>query len=223
MKGMCQNSTRRVTWQNASGVNLSPIVGSRSVYSSIDEYLSIELTLAHNTHQEEYQIFDAFKAGNLSMVMDLIDLHLGVNAVDEWGQTPLMIACIQNYLQIVAALLNTRRPVVEVNLAKPSGYTALFYAVERAPVTIVQALLRRGADPNATLTQETSRGNTPLHYACLLEKPKVVESLLMYGANPVAKNEYGVTPLQLVPEEATTSVKLYIRKLIFEVGEFFFR
>jgi len=35
-----------------------------------------------------------------------------------------------------------------------SGYTALHYAIEKANLGIVLALLRRGADPNAKIRQE---------------------------------------------------------------------
>jgi ankyrin repeat protein len=55
----------------------------------------------------------------------------------------------------------------------------------------MQALLRKGADPNAAILQEGSKGNTALHFSCMLEKPKHAELLLMYGANLFAANEFG--------------------------------
>jgi ankyrin repeat protein len=57
----------------------------------------------------------------------------------------------------------------------------------------MQALLRKGADPNIAIRQEGSKGNTPLHFACMFEKPKHAEFLIAYGANPAAKNEFGQT------------------------------
>jgi ankyrin repeat protein len=38
-----------------------------------------------------------------------------------------------------------------------SGFTALFYAVQYASIEIVQALLRRGADPNSAVLQEVQK------------------------------------------------------------------
>jgi ankyrin repeat protein len=166
------------------------------------------------TSTEDYAIFDALKADNTTLALELIEQHKGVNAIDKWGQTPLMIAALEQRYTEIAALLNARRPSVNVNMAKPSGATALFYAVQFAQPMIVQAMLRRGADPNMSMKASSSLGNTPLHFACLMEKTKMAELLLEYGANPNAVNQYGQTPLQLVPADAVRSNKLYFNRMI---------
>lgn len=94
-----------------------------------------------------------------------------------------------------------------------SGITALFYAVEKATPSIVSALLRRGADPNARLLQEGATGNTPLHIACMLEKTKHAELLVEYGARPDALNQFNQSPLQLLPRDAVPSSKLFFKKM----------
>lgn len=215
---MCKNATRSLVWQHGSDINLTPLVFKSSSFdiTSLDEELSLVLTVVEVTSALDYQIFTAMRQKNNSLVMDLIEEHRGINAVDEWGQTPLMLAVISQNYNVLASLLNTRMPSVNVNLAKPSGFTALFYAVEHAPVGILQALLRRGADPNVAVLQDGSRGNTPLHFACLLEKFKHAEFLIEYGANPMSANEFGQTPLQLLPSGAVTSTKLNFKRL-FEV------
>ncbi len=58
-----------------------------------------------------------------------------------------------------------------------------------------------------------TRGNTPLHYACLLEKIKHVELLLEYGAIPDARNQYGQVPLQMLPGNSVRSTKLFLKKM----------
>ena len=214
IKGMCQNATRRLRWDSVTmlhGVALSPVIGVGQAVMDLDEALVMDLHVEHITDTTDYQIFDAFKQDNLSRVLDLIDEHVGVNAMDEYGQTPLMMAVARQQLAVVASLLNTRRPKVDVNMAKSSGFTALFYAVEKATPAILQALLRRGADPNVAVLQDGSRGNTPLHYACLLERAKQAEMLLEYGADPLATNEHGQTPLQVLPANAVRSVKLSLK------------
>ena len=82
---------------------------------------------------------------------------------------------------------------------------------------MLQALLRRGADPNVVIFQEGSRGSTPLHFACLLEKFKHAQLLLEYGANPLAMNEYGKTPSQLLPADIVPSLKIQFKR-IFDEG-----
>jgi hypothetical protein len=66
------------------------------------------------------------------------------------------------------------------------------------------------------MLSQGSKGNTPLHYACLLERTKHAELLLEYGALPDARNEHGQRPLDLLPRDAVRSTKLYFKR-IFDV------
>lgn len=88
--------------------------------------------------------------------------------------------------------------------------------MEKAAPGILQALLRRGADPNLAVTQDGSLGNTPLHYACLLEKVKHATLLLEYGANPYLQNEHGQTPYKMIPGDAVASTKRHYRQIFDE-------
>lgn len=115
---MCRNSTRKITWEDPAKLNLEPIFLPDSRIADLDEEISIVLRVVHITTAEDYQIFDAIKSGNMSLTLDLIDAHKGINAVDEWGQTALMIAVSSQNIEIIASLLNTRMPKVDVNLAK---------------------------------------------------------------------------------------------------------
>jgi hypothetical protein len=118
LKGMCKNSTRRMTWGDAASMNSAPLLINIPGLSTLNEELSLIVRLVHITKPQDYQIFSSFAKRNISHVLDLIDEHLGVNAVDEWGQTALMIAVSTNQIDVVASLLNTRRPLVEINMAK---------------------------------------------------------------------------------------------------------
>lgn len=59
-----------------------------------------------------------------------------------------------------------------------------------------------------------SAGNTPLHFACMLEKGKHAALLLEYGAVPDARNEHGQTPLDLLPRDAVRSTKLSFKRML---------
>ena len=126
----------------------------------------IEIILHHITSANDYLIFEALKNDDTTRVMDMIDQHIGINAIDEFGQTPLMISIVNKNMLIMSSLLNTRRPIVNVHLTKPSGYNAIFYAVQYGGPDVLQSLLYRGADPNTVIMTDSGKGNTPLHYAC---------------------------------------------------------
>lgn len=214
LKGVCKNGTRAFHWEKDMTFDCAPIfqLGTSSI---ADEAYSLTVKVVHLTPQLDFGIFDALTTGNITQVLDMINHHHGVNAVDEWGHTPLMIALRKprDMMPVIAFLLNTRRPMVDVNLAKATGFTALFYAVEFATVDILVALLRRGGEPNLSSIAAGSIGNTPLHYACFLEKPKHAEALLEYGANLHAINEHGQNPFQMIPKDAVRSTKLSFQKI----------
>jgi hypothetical protein len=119
MKGMCTNSTRLLKWSTIQNANFRPLIET-NIAALLAEGggLSLKLHVRHITEPRDYSIFDAFRSGNWSMVLDIIEEGRGINAVDEWGQTPLMMATQKDVLQVAAALLNARRPKVDVNIAK---------------------------------------------------------------------------------------------------------
>lgn len=151
LKGLCANETRILKWENGADLDLSPTPVMKNNLIDLDETVSIEFTIGHISSQDDYQVFGAWREGNLSLVLDLIGDHHGINAVDEWGQTLLMHAVQGGSIEVVSALLNTRMPKVDVNIAKHNGFTAVIYAVNLPQVSILKALLRRGADPNCQL------------------------------------------------------------------------
>jgi hypothetical protein len=215
VKGMCINGTRRVTWQDWASVSMAPLPLEKYLFGEniTNSEITVEFKVMGVTSAEDYQIFNLMKMKNYPAVTDMIDRKKGVNALDEWGQSILMLATREGELTVVATLLNARMPKVDVNMAKSSGYTALFYAIENRDTNILKALLRRGANPNVSLKQEGAVGNTPLHFACLMEKQKHTELLLEFGADVMAVNEYGQYPLQLLPRDAVRSTKLYFKRM----------
>ena len=122
---MCENGTRIMTWENGHELNLAPLPVSKYAVENIDESITVEITLQHITPQVDYQVFNLFKMGNISQVMTMVEEHKGVNAMDEWGTTLLMQATKKGNLPVVAALLNTRMPKVDINMAKSVSYQVL--------------------------------------------------------------------------------------------------
>ncbi len=152
LKGMCENSTRKLTWEDNSKLNMEPIFLTDSRLTELEEGVSVVLTVVHITTTEDYQIFDAIKSGNTSQVLDLIDLHLGVNAVDEWGQTVLMIAVANQNLEILSSLLNTRMPKVNVNLAKSVNTLFLMLCASYTEVPVSMLCLSVSFDDHSLVS-----------------------------------------------------------------------
>jgi ankyrin repeat protein len=216
LKGMCENSTRELIFEPLDNTVIEiPFFHSNRLPSG-DVNCKLILTLHHITQPEHYEIFMAMRMNNFSKVIDLIDDQRGINALDEYGQSVLMLAVQRGALPVVASLLNARRPRVDVNLSKGNGFNALFYSIELRDASLLQALLRRGANPNSQLNSEGSRGNTPLHVACLLEQKEHAAALLDYGANPFITNDYGLLPLQMLPKDAVRTKKLGFKRIFDE-------
>lgn len=125
LKGMCENSTRDIIWDSSFGVNFSPLIRSESIYSLNEEPLTIRIFLNFITKQKDFHIFDALRSNDITVALDVIESNHGVNAVDEWGHSSIMIAVINQNMPVIAALMNARRPMLNVNMMKPVSYYIL--------------------------------------------------------------------------------------------------
>ena len=211
LKGVCKNTTRKISFDNLDGISLQPLYDNNQYKQNS---ISIIVKINHITSADDYSIFSYIKGNDQSNVIDMIDrLPSSVNAVDENEYSPLMAAIALKNFPIVATLLNARRPTVDVNHKKWSGHNAIFYSLDNPNAAILQALLRRGADPNGVLTTDDSMGNTALHLACYLEKEKHADLLLQYGANPIAPNKFGIKPIDLLPRDSTPSNKISFKRM----------
>ena len=219
LEGMCEGSSRVVTWNDASslGLDFSPLLNMED--QNEVEVLELRIGLMHVTSQWDFDIFQYFRTDNMSALLTFMEEHRGINAVDEWGQTSLMVATQSNMMQIIVGLLNTRRPRADVNIATSSGHTALHYAVQLKSTDTLRALLRRGADPDAQILSEGSTGNTALHIACYLEKAKHAAILVEYGASITQENEHGQTASDMIPRDAVSSVRSEFRGIFFEASQ----
>ena len=79
------------------------------------------------TTAEDYKIFTALHSDDTETVLTMIQSNIGINAVDKWGQTPLMLSAIKKSDAIFIELLNSRKIKVNINAAKPSGYSVSKY------------------------------------------------------------------------------------------------
>jgi ankyrin repeat protein len=156
------------------------------------------------------RLIEACKAG---LTWDTMKLLRGgcdgdIDGFDEYGQTPLMLAAMGCFTQVVSLLVLYK---ANVNMANSEGWTALMSAVSSvqeyttkegtAHSTIVE-LLRANAYPNA----QTIRGMSSLLLACASGSCIVAKTLLDHAADANSADLNGMSPLMLAADAGSVGV-----------------
>jgi len=161
--------------------------------------------------------FRAVRADNASGVTSLLNRGFDPNTRDEKGQTGLLLALREPSPKVIDVLLasnktdidarnaNDESPLMLASLRgqedvvrkliardaavnKP-GWTPLHYAATNGHIAIMKLLLENHAFIDATSPNET----TPLMMAAMYGSSQGVELLLAEGADPLQKNQQGMT------------------------------
>ena len=175
----------------------------------------------------------AARTGDLKSAELLLDAGAEVNAATEAGLSPLLIASAsldaitgsdyrlvveESQHESVGALLLDRG--ADVTQGDQYGMTALHYAVEMNKPSLLKALLKRGADPNAQLTQglpfrrgdyvgrEAYDGASPFWLAARLGNVEMMRELLDAGADPELRQAWGVTPTMVAAGVTQTDSRI---------------
>ena len=129
---------------------------------------------------------------------EYVPLHLAcegadIHATDEFGNTPLHMACKKTgNAENVNSILTAG---ADIHTTNNDGNTPLYLACRNTGNTeTVKVLLTAGAD----IHTKNKNGNTPLHLACRkTDNTETVKVLLTAGADIHTKNKNGNTPLHL--------------------------
>jgi uncharacterized protein len=124
-------------------------------------------------------IFGLSIAGRTAEAMEEIDRNpalLASHSADGW--TPLHLAAFFGHAELANALLDRNAPV-DIRSSNAMKNTPLHAATAGEQLALVELLLKRGANPNAT--QEG--GWTALHGAAQAGQREMVETLLANGAD----------------------------------------
>ena len=175
----------------------------------------------------------AARTGDLKSAELLLDAGAEVNAATDDGLNPLLIASASidaitgsDYRLVVeesqheslGALLLDRG--ADVTQSDQYGMTALHYAVEMNKPSLLRALLKRDADPNAQLTQglpfrrgdyvgrEAYDGASPFWLAARLGNVEMMRELLDAGADPELRQAWGVTPTMVAAGVTQTDSRI---------------
>ena len=175
----------------------------------------------------------AARTGDLKSAELLLDAGAEVNVATEDGLSPLLIASASldaitgsDYRLVVeesqheslgALLLDHGADVTQ---SDQYGMTALHYAVEMNKPSLLRALLKRDADPNARLTQglpfrrgdyvgrEAYDGASPFWLAARLGNVEMMRELLDAGADPELRQAWGVTPTMVAAGVTQTDSRI---------------
>lgn len=138
----------------------------------------------------QVDIFELARHGSVEDFKTAIENHPErVDAQDNRGSTPLILACYYNNIDVVKLLIDK---VKDINGSTKDG-SPLMAAAVKGYNTIAKLLLDAGANPNA----EDANKTTALHYATMFKNYDLAVMLLAAGSDPNHKNNVNQSPFDL--------------------------
>jgi len=141
--------------------------------------------------QAEIQLLRAAKKGDYDRVRSAMRNCKTLNCRDQNGYTALHWAAAEGHLNVLKALLHSRR--VNIHAKTKSGATALHWASGQGSADAVKQLLMQKGDPRV----EDQQGETPLFWACTNAHPQIANLLLVAKAKPSHADRDGCTALEI--------------------------
>ncbi|KAL6631929.1 ankyrin [Neocallimastix sp. 'constans'] len=136
------------------------------------------------------------KKENIDEVKKLINKGMKINKRNRYGDTPLIIACKKNNIELVKCLLKSKK--IKIDKKSIYGISPLMVACYFKNKSLVDCLITQ----NAKVDISDNKNNLPLHIGCYLGHIEIIQSLMEKNKTLSNKiNSYKDTPL-------TTTYKL---------------
>ena len=139
--------------------------------------------------------------GNMATLKLLLSRGAEKDARRPDGMTPMLIAAFRGTSKHGDICVELAAQGANVNVAGPMGMTVLHFLCSKGLSAPVLELLN--AQPvGANVNARTNEKSTPLHAAVSGNHLDLALTLIGQGADALAKNKQGKTPLQLVKNQA---------------------
>ncbi len=164
--------------------------------------------------------FNAVQRDDPGKVKELLVRGFDADTIDSKGRSGLYLALSESSLKTAQVLIDWSK--TDVNKLSANGESALMLAALKGHLSLVEKLIKKGADINKTgwtalhyaatggqlaiigvlldnsayIDAESPNGSTPLMMAAMYGTPEAVKLLLREGADPALKNQQGMTALQ---------------------------
>ena len=150
----------------------------------IEMIIGDHIITKYNNKKIDFQqyLFEAAQSGFLLQVELLLTLGTIIDCLNEYGETPLIIASENGHHQVVELLLKGE---ADVNIQSNDGWTALMIASKNSYHQVVELLLKNEADVNV----HSNNGMTALIAASNNGDLQVVKLLLTRSADVNIHND----------------------------------
>lgn len=146
------------------------------------------------------RIFVAIEGGDDAEALRLAAQSVLRRSVGEFGSSPLVAAISARRSELALAFIS-RGGVY-------AGDGALAYAANWGVLTVVEALLLAGKNPNEPMKSDIHAGPTPLMLAAGPQRVVIVERLLLAGSNVDAVADDGTTAIMVTDDSSPESLEV---------------
>lgn len=131
-----------------------------------------EITPAEEARYAELQrmALDAARAGEMDLLLPMLDAGMPVNLADEKGNSLLMLASYHGHLDLTRELLERGADPDQRNARNQTPLAGVAF---KGGLAIAKLLVKHGADPNA----DQGGGRYPVQFAAMFGNPDIVAFL----------------------------------------------